>query len=106
MPLFNDLLTRKGNDLSGVHQVFRVDGALQARHQVDRLSQLLAQGSHLAETDTVLAGAGALHGKRAVYDSFVELLRLFKISFALGPDKDFAVEVSVADMAKKRYRHR
>src|SRR5258707_2379439 len=54
----------------------------------------------------MLAGAGPFHGERAVDDPFVELLRLFKIGFAVGPDKNLAVEVAVADVAEKRYRHR
>src|SRR5438132_646224 len=44
-----EALVRKRDDLSGIHQVFRVDGVLQAGHEVDRLTQFLPQVFHLAE---------------------------------------------------------
>src|SRR6266704_5782459 len=99
-------LARERYDLAGIHQVFRVDGVLQGRHEIDRFTQFLPQGLHLAETDPVLAGAGAFHGESAVHDSLVERLGLGELGFAVRPDKDLTVEVAVPDVAEEGDRHR
>src|SRR5262249_35705197 len=94
------------DDLPRVHQVFRIDGTLEARHQVDRVAKLFLQRAHLAEADAVLAGARPLHRERAIHDALIELPRLFQIGFAVRPHQDLAVEVAVADVAEERDRHR
>src|SRR5262249_18846852 len=94
------------DDLPRVHQVLGIDRALQARHQIDRVAQLLLERAHLAEADAVLAGAGAFHGERAVDDALVELPRFFQIGFAVRPHQDPAVEVAVADVAEEGNGHR
>ena len=57
-------------DLPRVHDVLRVEGALDRSHHVDRAGAGLAlQELHLVQADAVLAAAGAVHRQRAHDDA-------------------------------------
>ena len=65
----------EGEDLAGVHDVFRVERALDRSHHVDRAGAgFVDQEVHLVQADAVLAAAGAVHRQGAHHQRFVQPL--------------------------------
>ena len=57
-----------GEDLPRVHDVLRVERALERAHHLDRAGAgLVDQEAHLVQPDAVLAGAGAFQRDRALH---------------------------------------
>ena len=91
------------DDLAGIQDVQRIVGALDARHQFDRVgAMLLDEEVHLVQADAVLAGAGAVDGERARDDALVQALGLLELVRLCRVGEDRAVEVAVADVAEDR----
>src|SRR5688572_24440734 len=62
-------LRREPNDLAGIHDVERVERALDRAHHLDGRSRLLLEIGDLPLADAVLARAGAVHGDGALGES-------------------------------------
>src|SRR5690554_3882361 len=93
-------------DLPRVHDVVRVERALDAAHHRDRaLARLLAQELDLVQPDAVLARARATHRHRQANDLGIEALAFGDLAGIIGIDEQHAVEVAVADMADDRGGH-
>ena len=93
------------NDLAGIKDIQRIERALQPHHQVERVVAVLnAQEIHLVQADAVLAGAGSVHGERALDDARVQPLGFLDLARIIGIGKNRAMEVAVADMAEDRRR--
>ncbi|ABA50808.1 hypothetical protein BURPS1710b_3340 [Burkholderia pseudomallei 1710b] len=94
-------------DLAGVHQIARIERALDRAHRVDRVLAVFGgEKAHLVQPDAVLARAGAAHAQRALDDPVVERLRFGELLGLGRIDEDRDVEVAVADVAHDRTRQR
>ena len=67
-----------------------------------RLAVLGRQIFHLALTDAVFAGAGAVHGERALDQTLEKILRALDLVGVVEVDQQQHMEIAVADMADDR----
>src|SRR6187401_373948 len=90
-------------DLSGVHQSLRIQRGLQRPHHRHRvLAVFVEQVLLLAETDAVLAGAGAAEPERPLHQPRVQRLHLRHLRRIGGIENEVQVEVAVAGVADER----
>ena len=57
---------------------------------------------HLAQSDAVLAGAGAVHGQRAHDQAIVQALGFLEFLRIVAVDQEAQMEIAVADVADQR----
>src|SRR5208282_2136185 len=92
-------------DLARIHQVVRIDRALDLTHHAHGLAMLGDQEIHLADADAVLARAGAVHGECAHDHALIEVLGLVPFRLIVRIDQEQEMEIAVADVADERDRH-
>src|SRR5580658_10090615 len=96
-------LRSKINDLAGIHDVERIERALDRAHRRKRRLAVLGQQIfHLALADAMLAGAGAVHGQRTLDQALRQRLRASDLVGVVHVDEQRQMEVAVADMADDR----
>src|SRR5690349_12746923 len=87
------------DDLSRVHDVVRVERALQRAHHRDGIAVLGDEEIHFAVADAVLAGAGAVHGDGTLHHAVIEATRLGQLLGLGRIENEGEMKIAVADMA-------
>src|SRR5450755_3709216 len=85
----------KRDGLARIHDVARVERALDHPHQIDRLAVLLREDIELVPADAVLAGARAAHRDRAHAHVFRQRLGLCALRGIGGVEQDDEMEVAI-----------
>ena len=85
--------------IPGVHDVQGIESALDLPHHLEAGAKLRLKVLHLALADTVLAGAGAIHGDGALSKTLKEGFDLRAVSWF---ERRGGMEVAVTDMTHDR----
>src|SRR5579863_5489354 len=96
--LLSRLLCRQIDDLSWVHPVVRVQGALDHAHDVERFSVLIREILHFPIADTVLAGASTTHVERSLDCLFRESVSFLEVAGIVGIEDTENMKIAVAYM--------
>src|SRR5262245_38939241 len=95
----------KAENLAGVHDVERIERALDRAHDIERRRAIFGrQIFHLALADAVFAGAGAVHGKSALGEAIEKGADARDLIRVIHVDQQADVKIAVAHMADDR-RH-
>ena len=82
--IFRTRAPQRLDDLARIHDVERIERPFDRAHRVERRLAVLGQQIfHLALADAVLAGAGAVHGQRALDQPFEKRLRRVNLVFVV-----------------------
>src|SRR5262249_16787090 len=89
----------KSDDLAGIHDAIRIERAFDGTHGIERGFAVLGREiGHLALPHAMLAGRGAIHGKRALNEALAQRLRPRNL-IAIGEvDEQCEMEIAVAHM--------
>src|SRR5215472_11204641 len=91
------------DDLARIENVERIERVLERTHRGKRrLAVLGFQVLHLALADAVLAGAGAIHGERALDQPFQQTFGARNFVGVGEVDHQRQMKITVADMAENR----
>src|SRR3954470_12134980 len=89
------------HDLSRIHDAFRVERPLDRGHRGERrFAQLAGEIFHLALSDAVLPGAGAVHGQRPLDQPLAQGFCRLHLRRLGRVDQQGEVEISVPDVTK------
>src|SRR6185503_5367624 len=91
-----------GNQFTRIHQVIRIDRALDRAHHVERGAVLGLEILQLAEANAMLAAAGAAELQGAVDEPLAEPRDLRQLLLIVGIEHDDQMEVAVAGVADER----
>ena len=95
----------KRENLARIHDVFRVQRALDGAHHVDgAITCLCHQKIHLVQSYAVLACAGPLERQRPIDQLVVKRFGYLALFRNRRVDQVTKVEVAVADMADQKVR--
>src|SRR4051794_1299674 len=89
-------------DLARVEDVIWIKAALDLPHKLDGAAEFLLKKRHFALSDTMLAGAGAVHGQSPGIQPRNETLRHGNAFGRLVVEQQQHVEIAVAGMADDR----